>query len=103
MSTEKMKNAMDYFDSKRGPLTFGEFVIGMRTTKDMNQAQMARFLGMSRSALCDIEKGRQSVSLALAAKIARKCRVSEAVAVQTALADQLRRAKLKLKVEVSAA
>jgi hypothetical protein len=51
--------------------------------------------------LCDIEKGRQAVTPALAAKIAKKCGLSAVVAVETAVNDQLRRAGLKMTVKAS--
>jgi len=86
-----------------GPLTFGRFLRGARTTRDMTQVELARLLGLSRSTLCDIEKGRQVVSAELAAKIARKCGLSEVLAVEVVLTDQLRRAKLDMRVSVQSA
>src|SRR4051812_47414983 len=86
-----------------GPLTFGRFLRGSRTTRDMTQVEMAGLLGLSRSTLCDIEKGRQAVSAELAARIARACGLSEVLAVEAALMDQLRRAGLDMRVQVQAA
>src|SRR6266852_523497 len=86
-----------------GPLTFGSFLRGARVSRDMTQAEMARFLEISRSTLCDIEKGRQLVSPALAARIAGRCGLSKVVAVEAALMDQIRRARLKMLVQVTAA
>src|SRR5581483_3458653 len=76
---------------------------GARVSRDLTQAEMARFLEISRSTLCDIEKGRQLVSPELAAGIAGKCGLSRVVAVEAALMDQIRRAKLKMLVRVTAA
>jgi DNA-binding XRE family transcriptional regulator len=94
------KKARDVLDRDLGPLTFGSFLRAARTSKDMNQTEMAKFLSVTKSTLCDIEKGRQLVSPALASRIARKCGLSEVVAVETALMDQLRKAKIKMSVRV---
>lgn len=98
MSTKKLR---DVLEKNLGPMTFGSFLRGARARKDMSQVEMANFLGVSKSTLCDIEKGRQAVTPALAAKIAKKCGLSEVVAVETAVNDQLRRAGLKLTVKAS--
>ncbi len=98
MTTKKRLTSV--LNQDLGEMTFGSFLRGARASKDKSQVEMADFLGISRSTLCDIEKGRQFVSPALAAKIARKCGLSEIVAVETALMDQIRRADLKLTVEV---
>ena len=84
-----------------GPLTFAGFVRGARGSRDMSQVAMAKFLGISKSTLCDIEKGRQLVSPALAAKIAKKCQLSVEVAIMTSFRDQLRKAKLDFEVHVA--
>lgn len=99
-NTDEDIDANEYFLKKFGPLTFGMFLRAARTSKDMNQVEMAKFLKVSKSTLCDIEKGRQLVSPALAFKIAKKCKLSELLAVQAAFSDQLRKAKLPMLVEV---
>ena len=73
-----------------------------RTTLDLTQAEMAKQLGIAKGTLCDMEKGRQPVSVALASKIARKAGLSEKLAVQACLQDQLDKAKVKMKVEIVA-
>lgn len=98
----RTKRLRPFLEKTLGPFTFGRYVRANRTLKDMTQVQMAKFLGISKSQLCDIEKERQFVSPALAAKIARKCGMPEAMAVETCLNDQLRRAGLKLSVGVKA-
>ena len=84
------------------PITFASYVRSMRTGLDLSQVAMARKLGMSRSTLCDIEKGRHLVSVGLAAKIAKKCGFSTHMAVKYALQDQLTKAHLKMTVEIRA-
>ncbi len=64
---------------------------------------MASFLGVSKSALCDLEKGRHQVSPLMAAKSAGTCGLSSALAVSLALQDQVSRTGLKMNVVVQAA
>ena len=94
------KNLSDLLEHDIGPLTFGKFLRSARLLKNLSQTQMAKLLKISRSSLCDIEKERQFVSPSLAARIAKKCGLSEVVAVETALMDQIRRAKLSFNIEV---
>ena len=82
------------------PLSFGGFIRSARTMRDLSQTDMADYLGVSKSTLCDIEKGRQLVSIDLASKIAKKCELSEVVAVEMAIRDQLRKSGLKFDVIV---
>lgn len=91
--TPKLKRSM-------GPLTFGMFLRSARISKDLSQVDMARFLGISRASVCDIEKGRQLVSPSLAARIARKVGFSLEVAVAACLQDQLNKARLGLIVSL---
>lgn len=98
MSTKKLRHVLS---KNLGPLSFGSFLRGARASKDLSQVEMARFLGITKSTLCDIEKGRQAVSPSLASKIAKKCKISEVVAVEIAINDQLQRAGLKITVKAS--
>lgn len=101
MITKHSKNAEDIF-KKMGPFTFGMFIRSMRTTLDLTQIQMAKNLGITKGTLCDIEKGRQIVSVQLAKKIAKKCGFSELLAIESCLQDQLVRAKISFKVKLIA-
>jgi transcriptional regulator with XRE-family HTH domain len=96
-------DAKAYLDKKFGPFTFAMYARAMRTSKDMTQKEFACFLKMAPGTLCDIEKGRQLVSPTLAKKIAKKAGMSEILAVQVCLEDQLRKAKIKYKVTLEAA
>jgi DNA-binding XRE family transcriptional regulator len=86
---------------KKEVLTFGGYIRSARTMKDMTQKEHADFLKISKSTLCDIEKGRHIVSIELAVQLAKKCHLSEAMAVEYAIQDALRRSGLKFKVEVT--
>ena len=92
----------DFLERELGPFSFGNFMRGARASKDLSQVEMSDFLGISKSTLCDIEKGRQLVSPSLAARIARKCRLSIAVAVEASIQDQLRKAGLQFRVKLVA-
>lgn len=101
--TTKNKSLTKLLEKRVGPFSFGMFMRSARTMQDKTQVEMATFLGISKSTLCDIEKERQIVSIELASKIARKCQLSEELAIQAAITDQLRRAGLKYSVQVKSA
>ena len=91
------------FEKELGPFTFAMFMRASRTTLGLSQAEMARRLKITRGALCGIEKGRTYVTPEVAAKYAKRAGFSEIVAVEICLQDQLRRAKLNLRVRVELA
>ena len=106
MSTKKYHVFMDaskLMEKYVGKPTFGMFLSTARSVMDVTQTEMSRIIGVSRSMICDIEKGRQNVSIDLAVKIANKAGLSPKQAIRLCLQDQLRRAKVKYKVEVTAA
>ncbi len=100
--TTKGKNLLTLLEKDLGPMSFAGFLRGARASKDLSQADMARMLGIARSTLCDIEKGRHIVSPALAAKIAKACGLSVKIAVSAALQDQLDKAHIKMRVAMVA-
>lgn len=101
MST-KGKRLVKLLEKDLGPISFAGFLRGARASKDLSQVEMARMLGMARSTLCDIEKGRHLVSPSLAAQIATTCGLSVEIAVLAALQDQLYKANLQMKVALVA-
>lgn len=96
------KNLSALLHKELGPVTFGMFLRSARISLDLSQQELATKLGMARGTLCDIEKGRQLVSPALAKKIAKKIGFSEIIAIKASLQDQLIKAKIKLKVDIVA-
>ena len=94
------KSLTKHLEKELGPISFGGFLRSARVLKDLSQVEMADFLKISKSTLCDIEKGRQFVSPELAAKIAKKCGLSEVISVEAALRDLLRRSGLSYDVEI---
>ena|SRR3989344_6520147 len=95
------KKAMDLLKREIDAATFGTFLRAARTAMDATQSEMAELLAVSKSVVCDIEKGRQMVSPALAIKIAKKAGLSEKLAVKLCLQDQLNKAKIRLSVDVT--
>ena len=47
---------------RRWPMTLGGMLWSLRVCDEISQAEFARRLGVSRSHLCDVEKGRKVVS-----------------------------------------
>jgi antitoxin HigA-1 len=72
-----------------GPLTFGDMVHSLRLCEEISQIELARKLGISRSHLCDIEKGRTLVSPLKAIEYAKILNKSKVLFVQMALQDQV--------------
>jgi transcriptional regulator with XRE-family HTH domain len=75
----------------------------IRFADEISQTQLATRLKMSRSHLCDIEKGRRTVTVERAAAFARVLGYSVTQFVAVAVEDQLREAGLKVRVSLSAA
>ncbi len=86
-----------------GPLILGSLLLSIRQGEETSQAEFARRLGISRSHLCDIEKGRKTVSLRRAAQFARTLGYGEAQFARLALQEMVEEAGLKLTVQVAPA
>jgi len=86
-----------------GPLSLGNAIESVRKSEDLTQDECARRLGISKSHLCDIEKGRKTVSPERAAKWARVLGYPESVFVRLAIQGELDAAGLRYKVEIEAA
>jgi transcriptional regulator with XRE-family HTH domain len=84
------------------PLTLGKLLGAIRTGEGMTQTEFASRLGVSRSNLCDIEKGRKTVSPARAARLAKALGHSETQFVRLALQGMVDEAGLELVVKVEA-
>ena len=86
-----------------GPLTLGKAIESVRKGEDLSQDTCAKKLGISKSHLCDVEKGRKIVSPERAAKWARVLGYPESVLVRLAIQAELDAAGLKYKVALDAA
>ncbi len=104
MGTKKKSAAMKYLEEVfGGPLTFGELILAIREGEEISQVKFAKMLSISKSHLCDIEKGRKTVSPARAAKFAKILGYSETQFVRLALQTLVEEAGLKLNIKVEAA
>lgn len=86
-----------------GPLSLGKAIESVRKSEDISQDECARRLGVSKSHLCDVEKGRKTVSPERAAKWARSLGYPESVFIRLAIQGELDAAGLRYKVEIEAA
>lgn len=104
MNTKTKKNDATKFleDVTGGPLTFGGLLGAIRLGEELSQVEFAKKLGLSKSRLCDIEKGRKTVSPGRAARFARTFGYSEDQFVRLALQAMVEEAGLRLKVSVEA-
>lgn len=104
MITKKKSDAMKFLEKAAGrPLTLGGLLESLRLSEEMSQIAFAKKLKISPSHLCDIEKGRKTVSAARAAHFAEALHRSETQFVRLALQDEVQRSGLKLKISVKAA
>jgi plasmid maintenance system antidote protein VapI len=101
--TEGSVDAMEFFESLDGPMTLGGMLWSIRMCDELSQAEFARMLGVSRSHICDVEKGRKVVSPERAAAWAKILGYPDTVFVKLALQERLDRAGVKMSVKVEAA
>lgn len=99
MTTKSLSKKLE---SELGPLSFGMFMRVSRNSLGYTQQEMADLLGIARGTLCDIEKGRQFVSVEFATKVAKKAGLSGMMAVEACFVDQIRKSNLNYQVKVKA-
>jgi len=103
MSTKKSNSSRFLGKVTGASLTLGSFLQAIRVGEGLSQTAFSNHLGISRSHLCDIEKGRKRLSPARAAKFATTLGYGEAQFVRLALQGLVEEAGLKLRVRVDAA
>ena len=103
MSTRKSEAVRLMEKVTGGPVTLGRFLEAVRLGEEMTQPEFARKLGISKSHLNDIEKGRKAVSPDRAARFAKVLGYSEARLVKLALQDLVDRGGLHLHVDAKVA
>ena len=86
-----------------GPLTLGEFLWAIREGEGWSQTEIGRRLKVSRAHICDIEKGRRTISPERAARWAKTLGYPKTQMVRLALQAMVDSAKLKMRVEINAA
>jgi len=74
-----------------------------KKSEGQTQEEFAKALEVSKQHLCDIEKGRKSVTPARAAVFATRLGQPPAYFIQLALQEDLKNVGLKIKVKVDAA
>ena len=77
-SEEELVNVLDTAEYKRFKKNVnpGEYVKVYRENQGFTQIALGEKVGMSRSYICDIEKGRRSISKDMAKKLARLFKIS---------------------------
>lgn len=101
MSTKS--KALQYLEKVSGVrLSLGAFIEAIREGEGLSQATFAKKLKISKSHLCDIEKGRKFVSPQRASEFAKQLHYPTTQFVRLALQDEINRAGLKLEVSVKA-
>jgi antitoxin HigA-1 len=107
MATRKSSaksEAMEFLEKiTGGPLTFGKMIKSIRECDEVTLEAFARRLGVSRAHLCDIEKGRRTVSVERALQWARKLGYPEWQFVELALQEQIDHAGIKARVGLKTA
>jgi DNA-binding XRE family transcriptional regulator len=84
--------------TKRKANSLGEFLRVHRLGEEMSQVEFAKFLGVSKQRLGDIEHNPFAVSIKLGKEFAKKLDLSAEWLVKLALQDQFNKVKLSLKV-----
>ena len=104
MNTEKKSQAQKFLEKLNGgPLKFGQIIWAIREANEYSQTEFAKKLSVSRAHLCDIEKGRRTVSPERAARWAKKLGHLPEQFVRLALQAQLEKAGLNMTVEIKTA
>ena len=107
MSTKrkvKKSKAMCFLEDLTGEaLNLAELLAAIRECEEMSHVEFAAKLGISRSYLCDIEKGRRAVSLHRAIEFAETLGYSKNQFARLALQRQVTEAGLPYKVRIEAA
>ena len=94
-------DAQTFLASQLGPLSLGEAIKAIRLADEISQTEFAAMLGVSRQYLCDLENNRKPVSVAKAAKFAKKLQQPPEVFITLAIQDELTRYKLPFIVNLA--
>lgn len=95
--------AKEILESHTGKFTLGKLLWSIRVSEDWTQDEMAVRLQITKSHLCDIEKGRKAISPERAELFAKKLKYPPKQFVRLALQDLLNQAGLKYSITVAAA
>jgi len=84
-----------------GPLTLGRLLKAIRQGDEYSQVEFAKILGISKSHLCDIEKGRKVVSLERAIKFSKILKYSEKQFIRLCLQELIDELGLNYQIKVT--
>lgn len=93
-------DAQEFLEKELGKLTLGKLLYAIRAGEEISQEEFAKLLKISKSHLCDIEKGRKFVSPERAAKFAKKLGYSQKQFIRLSLQDIVNQSGLKFQVVV---
>lgn len=97
--TTKYRTAREVLDELLPePTTFNELLKAFRLSLELTQVEMAKKLKISKQELCDIEKGRKTVSVERAVYFATRLKHSKEIFALYVIEDQLRKTGLKVKI-----
>jgi transcriptional regulator with XRE-family HTH domain len=104
MTTKRKSKAIKFLDKAIGsPMSFGSNLEAIRLGESLSQIALAKKLKISQAHLSQIEKGIKLVSPERAANFAKILGYSAITFVEFALHDQLRKANIKMKIQLEAA
>ena len=102
MITKNKVDALKFMEKLTGgPLTLARIIKSDRLCEEMTQETFSKMLGISKSHLCDIEKGRKSVSPERAYNFAKILWTSPQLYVRLSVQAILDNAGIDMKVEVA--
>ena len=84
--------------TRKKSLSLGEFLKAHRQGEEISQTAFAKFLGISKQRLCDLEANRHNVSIKLCKSLAKKLDLPPEWLVKLNLQHQLKKEGLDLKV-----
>jgi len=99
--TEKTLQSLESISKKK--LTVGNLLWAIREGEEMSLAEFSKKLGISRQYLCDLEHGRRTVSLKMAAEFAKKLGESPVQFVRLTIQEEVDKSGLHLDIQVKAA
>lgn len=99
--TPKSEKSMIFLENLTGKkMTLGNLLWSIRECVEMNQAEFAKKIKVSRQYLCDVERGRRIVSTKAAADFAAKLGYSPVQFIRLAIQDELNKNGFQLDVEI---
>lgn len=102
VNNKKSKTVQFLENATGGPITLGKLIESIRLGEEMTQPAFSKLLGISKSHLNDIEKGRKVVSPDRAVRFARALKYSEERFLSLALQGIVDEAGLSFQVAVNA-